>query len=118
MLLDYSPSLIRSLDPEQQRSLAIQKLSTVLSSSRATAKMLLETTEMLLLVLLRHVEYYSDSRHMGAPVKATVGNAMRLLATSEPAVFQGEMSGKIGALLGKLESLDLVSWIYFSVELS
>jgi len=41
------------------------------------------------------------------PVKTTVANAMRLLATSEPEVFQAEMRQKIAPSLQRLQFLDL-----------
>ncbi|KAF9529076.1 nucleoporin Nup186/Nup192/Nup205 [Crepidotus variabilis] len=107
ILRDIDPSLLRSLELEQKRSLLAQTLGSILATARSTAKVILETLEMLLLLLLRHIEYYSDPRRMGAPAKATVGNAMRLLATSEPAVFKRELGNKIGALLGKLSGVDL-----------
>ena len=42
------------------------------------------------------------------PAKTTVANAMRLLATSEPEVFQADVRQKIAPSLQKLEFLDLV----------
>lgn len=67
------------------------------------------TLEMLLLLIWRHIEYYAEPRHMNMPpAKTTVANAMRLLATSEPEVFQADVRQKIAPSLQKLEFLDLV----------
>ena len=64
---------------------------------------------MLLLLIWRHIEYYAEPRHMNMPpAKTTVANAMRLLATSEPEVFQADVRQKIAPSLQKLEFLDLV----------
>ena len=66
---------------------------------------------MLLLLIWRHIEYYAEPRHMNMPpAKTTVANAMRLLATSEPEVFQADVRQKIAPSLQKLEFLDLVSF--------
>ena len=67
---------------------------------------------MLLLLIWRHVEYYAEPRHMNMPpAKTTVANAMRLLATSEPAVFQTDVRQKIAPSLQRLEFLDLVRFL-------
>ena len=67
------------------------------------------TLEMLLLLIWRHIEYYAEPRHMNMPpTKTTVANAMRLLATSEPEVFQADVRQKIAPSLQRLEFLDLV----------
>ena len=67
------------------------------------------TLEMLLLLIWRHVEYYAEPQHMNMPpAKTTVANAMRLLATSEPQVFQAEVRQKIAPSLQRLQFLDLV----------
>ena len=67
---------------------------------------------MLLLLIWRHVEYYAEPRHMNMPpAKTTVANAMRLLATSEPAVFQADVRQKIAPSLQKLGFLDLVRFL-------
>ncbi|EDR09684.1 uncharacterized protein LACBIDRAFT_319020 [Laccaria bicolor S238N-H82] len=72
------------------------------------AKVLLDTTEMLLLLIWRHLEYYSQPRYMNAmPVKVSVSNAMRLLATAEPEAFRAEMGAKLAPALERLASLDL-----------
>jgi hypothetical protein len=69
----------------------------------------LATLEMLLLLVWRHIEYYAEPQHMNMPpAKTTVANAMRLLATSEPEVFQADVRQKIAPSLQKLEFLDLV----------
>ena len=45
------------------------------------------------------------------PVKATITNAMRLLATSEPDVFRQEVAVKIQPVLQRLEGLELVCYL-------
>jgi len=51
------------------------------------------------------------------PAKATVTNAMRLLATSEPDVFRQEVGVKIQPALQRLAGIELVSCISFFTSL-
>jgi nuclear pore complex protein Nup205 len=124
--------LLQNLETDQKRSLLCQELERIKTTSKLDAKFLLgkvsflssflpclisymdkATLEMLLLLVWRHVEYYAEPRHMNMPpTKTTVANAMRLLATSEPAVFQADVRQKIAPVLQKLEFLDLVCFLY------
>ena len=114
---DLEPSLLRTLDLDQKRTLLCQTLSSIQTAAKASAKVTLDTLEMLLLLVWRHLEYYSNERHMGAPpAKATVSNAMRLLATAEPEVFRKEVSSKLGGTLSRLASIELVSCAFACVE--
>ena len=64
---------------------------------------------MLLLLIWRHLEYYAQPRYMNAlPVKVSVSNAMRLLATAEPEAFRADMGARLAPALERLVSLDLV----------
>ena len=118
--------LLQNLEIDQKRSLLCQELERIKTTAKLDAKSLLgkvfffiasylltflawtATLEMLLLLLWRHIEYYAEPRHMNMPpAKTTVANAMRLLATSEPEVFQADVRQKIAPSLQKLE-FDLV----------
>ena len=65
---------------------------------------------MLLLLIWRHLQYYGEpKRNQLPPAKgASVTNAMRLLATTDPNVFRTEVGTKLQPLLNKLASLELV----------
>lgn len=66
----------------------------------------LDSLEMMLLLLWRHLEYYATPQHMQIPpTKTTIANAMRLLATSEPAAFKGEITQRMAPTLAKLSVL-------------
>lgn len=107
---EIDPLLLRSLDLAQKRRFLAQTLASILISTRISARVILDTMEMLLLLLWRHLEYYSDESHMRAPpMKASVGNAMRLLATAEPEVFRKEVASKIGGILTRLGGIELVN---------
>ncbi|KAF8970600.1 nucleoporin Nup186/Nup192/Nup205 [Flammula alnicola] len=108
ILREIDPTLLRDLEIEQKRSLLCEELERIRTAAKQDAKVLLDTLEMLLLLLWRHLEYYAEPRHMNMPpAKATVTNAMRLLATSEPEVFRAEVGSKIQPTLQRLVSLEL-----------
>ena len=98
--------LPRSLMPS---SFSVRFLSCKFLSFSHSPVTWIATLEMLLLLIWRHIEYYAEPRHMNRPpTKTTVANAMRLLATSEPAVFQADVRQKIAPSLQRLELLELV----------
>jgi nuclear pore complex protein Nup205 len=110
LLREIDPALLRDLEIEQQRSLLCEELEHIRSNSKRDAKVTLDTLEMLLLLIWRHLEYYAEPSHMNMPpVKATVTNAMRLLATSEPDVFRQEVGVKIQPALQRLAGIELDS---------
>lgn len=64
---------------------------------------------MLLLLLWRHLEYYSDDSNAHNPnVSSATSHAMRFLATPDPEVFREEVGKRLGPTLQRLESLELV----------
>ncbi|KAF8878281.1 nucleoporin Nup186/Nup192/Nup205 [Gymnopilus junonius] len=108
VLRDIDPSFLRELELDQKRTLLSQELERIRVQAKSEAKVLLDTLEMLLLLVWRHVEYYAEPQHMNVPpAKATMTNAMRLLATAEPEVFRTEVAGKIQPALQRLSSLEL-----------
>jgi len=110
ILHEMDPLLLRTLDLDQKRHFLAQTLASIQIPTRNSAKVILDTLEILLLLLWRHLEYYTDESHMGAPpVKTVIGTAMRLLATAEPKVFQKEVANKIGGTLARLDVIELVN---------
>ncbi|KAF8154003.1 nucleoporin Nup186/Nup192/Nup205 [Crassisporium funariophilum] len=108
ILREIDPTLLQNLETDQKRTLLCQELERIKTAVKQDAKVLLDTLEMLLLIIWRHLDYYSAPQHMNVPpAKATVTNAMRLLATSEPEVFRMEVGTKISPSLQRLSSLDL-----------
>lgn len=75
--------------------------------------------EMLLLLLWRHLEYYAEPGNMSSPpVRTSVTNAMRLLATSSPEQFREEIIMKLNPLLQRISSLEIVSCRISSFQLT
>ncbi|KAH9477078.1 Nuclear pore complex protein Nup205 [Psilocybe cubensis] len=108
ILREIDPALLRELEIEQKRSLLCEELDRIRTVARQDAMVVLDTLEMLLLLVWRHLEYYAEPRNMNMPpAKATITNAMRLLATSEPEVFRADVSVKIQPALQRLETLEL-----------
>jgi nuclear pore complex protein Nup205 len=71
----------------------------------------IDTLEMLLLLLWRHLAYYSDGHHHqgDSKLKASSTQAMRFLSTPEPSAFRMEVRKKLATALQRLASQDLVS---------
>ncbi|KXN92702.1 hypothetical protein AN958_06980 [Leucoagaricus sp. SymC.cos] len=101
-------SLLQELDIDQKRSLVCQEIEKVRQRSKATARILFDTLEMLLLLLWRHLEYYAEPGNMKNPrARTSITNAMRLLATSSPEQFREEVSTRIGPLLQRISALEI-----------
>lgn len=95
---------------DQKRVLLAQSFTSFLNAAELSTKVVLDTIEMLLLVIWRHLDYYFDRQRMSTPpTKATVGNAMRLLATTDPEVLKREVANRIVGTLIRLNSVELVS---------
>ncbi|KDR74068.1 hypothetical protein GALMADRAFT_250802 [Galerina marginata CBS 339.88] len=104
---EIDPGLMRDLEIEQKRVLFCEAMERIRTSAKQDARVLLDTLEMLLLLIWRHLEYYAEPRHMGMPpAKATITNAMRLLATAEPEVFRAEVAAKVQPTLQRLSTLE------------
>lgn len=86
-----------------------------------------DTTEMLLLMLLRHIQHYGSSSSAAPsstiPTSSSLSSsligkgkstnptntAMRFLATPDPGAFNADVGAKLGPILGRLAALELVS---------
>jgi hypothetical protein len=72
------------------------------------------TLEMLLLLLWRHLVYYSEGHHINNPdLKASTSHAMRFLTSPDADTFRSEAGIKLTPALQRLSSLDLVCFICF-----
>lgn len=106
VLREIDPTLLRDLTPSQKQALLARELGATRDAAVDSARVLLSALEMLLLLLWRHVAYYTAPG--SPPVQATVGNALRLLASTDPEGFQREVGARVGALVGKIQGLDVV----------
>ena len=76
------------------------------------------TIEMLLLLIWRHVEYYTDPENAGRgetwkgalTASYTMSSALRFLAAPpEPQVFKEEVGKRLASVLQRLSTLNVVS---------
>ena len=64
---------------------------------------------MLLLLLWRHVTYYSEGRHINnAELKASASHAMRFISSPDADTFRAEIGGRLAPVLQRLAALELV----------
>lgn len=129
ILRDYDSTILQELELDQTRSLVYRELKKIGQSRKEAAKVALgkkssflsvplvlnvnissDSTEMLLLLIWRHLQYYSEPKNMNTPpAKSSIANAMRLLATTDPNTFRTEVGTKLQPVLNRLSGLELVS---------
>lgn len=69
----------------------------------------LDTLEILLLLLWRHLEYYSDETQTNSvQMKASTPHIARYVASMDMNAFRMEIPKKLSYVLQRLEALDLV----------
>ncbi|KAI0270638.1 nucleoporin Nup186/Nup192/Nup205 [Gloeopeniophorella convolvens] len=101
--------ILGDLDIGQKRALICRELERMLVRARNTADTLLSSVEMALLLLWRHITYYSESRHINNPnLKASTAAVLR----SAPQVvdgeaFRGEAAKRLSHALQRLDTLEL-----------
>ncbi|KAF7966977.1 hypothetical protein HWV62_36310 [Athelia sp. TMB] len=101
-------SFLHELDMAQKRSLVCRELERIKRETQSTAKTLLSTTEMLLLLLWRHVTYYAEGRHINnAELKASASHAMRFISSPDADTFRAEIGGRLAPVLQRLAALEL-----------
>ncbi|RDB19677.1 hypothetical protein Hypma_013316 [Hypsizygus marmoreus] len=119
VIQDIHASLLQDLDIGQRRELICEEMESVRKAATSDARMLLDTTEMLLLLLWRHIDYYASPTAalpaapsliggLGASTAARPSNVtMRFLAAPDPETFKLEVGRRLGPVLSRLEGLDL-----------
>ncbi|KAG6907715.1 hypothetical protein DXG01_007628 [Tephrocybe rancida] len=122
VVTDIHVSLLQDLDVVQKRQLICEELENVQRTATREARVLLDTIEMLLLLLWRHIQHYaSPAAALPAPVASlslstlvnstkpqdSMNATMRFLASPNPETFKADIGRYLGPALGKLEGLDL-----------
>ncbi|GLB44615.1 putative nuclear pore complex scaffold, nucleoporins 186/192/205 [Lyophyllum shimeji] len=117
-------SLLHDLDITQKRQLICDMLENIKRDATKEARVLLDTTEMLLLLIWRHVQHYtspaaalptappplsSSALFHSTKSQGTMGmnTAMRFLTAPDPENFKAEVGRRLGPALSRLEGLDL-----------
>jgi len=99
---------LQELDVGQKRSLACRHLERSKAGAQARAKTVLNTLEMLLLLLWRHLAYYCEGHHINNPdLKTSTSHAMRFLSSPDAETFRSEAGIRLAPMLERLSSLDL-----------
>lgn len=118
----------------QKRALVAKKIQTLRHETRIEAQSLLgeqgslfcgcvrlftvldsvDTLEILLLLLWRHLRYYTEAKPAEAQIQASTPHITRLVASMDTESFRAEIPRKMSALLQRLDSLDLVTTVRMS----
>ncbi|PBK92623.1 hypothetical protein ARMGADRAFT_1165701 [Armillaria gallica] len=94
--------IIRDLDVAQKRSLICRELERMRDDLQDDVKTAIHTTEMILLLLWRHMLYYCDETRTKSSEKAY---AIRLLSMPDPQSFRQDVGNKLRPVLQRLKSL-------------
>ncbi|EIW76673.1 hypothetical protein CONPUDRAFT_92653 [Coniophora puteana RWD-64-598 SS2] len=100
------PSFLQDLDIGQKRSLIHTEYERLVVAKQDEVKLLLGTTEMLLLLLWRHLISYCERNSPSTP-NFRLSISTRLASAPEPEVFKSDAGKRIAAPLQKVASLDL-----------
>ncbi|KAF9074489.1 nucleoporin Nup186/Nup192/Nup205 [Rhodocollybia butyracea] len=111
---------VQDLEIGQKRNLICRKLERVNAEAQRDAKMTMNTLEMLLLLLWRHIVYYGEEAHGKTPqLNASTATAMRFLSTPEPQKFRLEVGKKLMPALQRLQTLIAVGVpTYFTFQVT
>ncbi|KAI0042606.1 hypothetical protein FA95DRAFT_1610066 [Auriscalpium vulgare] len=99
--------ILADLDIGQKRNLICLELERIRSRSREKADVIMASSEMLLLLLWRHIGYYSESRHVNNPsLKASTSGVLRQMPhTEDGGAFREETARRLAPALARLEGL-------------
>ncbi|KAF8622638.1 hypothetical protein AX15_006886 [Amanita polypyramis BW_CC] len=116
VIQDVHPSIIQELDIAQKRQLIYQELEKIRARTTREAKTQFAVIEMLLLLIWRHIEYYTDPDNAGhgetwkgsLSASHTMSTALRFLAAPpEPLVFKEEVGKRLSLMLQRLSLLNV-----------
>jgi hypothetical protein len=67
-----------------------------------------DTLEILLLLLWRHLQYYTEAKPAGSQIQASTPHITRLVTSMDVESFRVEIPRKLSTLLQRLDALDVV----------
>ncbi|KAE9406107.1 hypothetical protein BT96DRAFT_955003 [Gymnopus androsaceus JB14] len=103
---DVDIDFIQDLEIGQKRNLICRELERMSVEAQRDAKMILNTLEMLLLLLWRHLTCYADGGQVKTPhLNASNATALRFLSTPDPQTFRLEVGKKLMPALQRLQTL-------------
>ena len=125
---------MQDLDMGQKRALAAKKIQALRHEVRNEAQSLLgekyeqeydqsltfdplDTLEILLLLLWRHIQYYTEARPAGTLIQTSTPHIARLVTSMDTESFRTDVPRKLNTLLQRLDALDMVITICKSQEI-
>ncbi|KAI9057540.1 hypothetical protein FKP32DRAFT_1598103 [Trametes sanguinea] len=102
------PNLLENLDMRQKQSLISRELAHWRAGAKRRAQTILNSLEMLLLLLWRHLVFYSEGRHVNNPdLKGSIAHTMRFASSPDVDTLRGEAQRRLTRVLHALAALDL-----------
>ncbi|RDX43688.1 hypothetical protein OH76DRAFT_1188692 [Lentinus brumalis] len=102
------PALLDNLDMRQRQTLVSRELAFWRAGAKRRAHTILNSLEMLLLLLWRHLAFYLEGRHINNPdLKGSIAHTMRFASSPDVDTLNAEAQRKLAPVLGALQSLDL-----------
>ncbi|KAH9856365.1 nucleoporin Nup186/Nup192/Nup205 [Lenzites betulinus] len=102
------PSLLENLDIRQKQSLISRELAHWRADVKRRAQTILNSLEMLLLLLWRHLVFYAEGRHVNNPdLKGSIAHTMRFASSPDTETLRAEAQRRLAGALKALEELDL-----------
>ncbi|KAL1938972.1 hypothetical protein VTO73DRAFT_11125 [Trametes versicolor] len=102
------PGLLENLDIRQKQSLISRVLSRWRSDVKRRAQTILNSLEMLQLLLWRHLVFYSEGRHINNPdLKGSIAHTMRFASSPDIDTLHTEAQRRLARVLKAFEALDL-----------
>ena len=71
-----------------------------------------DTLEILLLLLWRHLQYYTEAKPAGSQIQASTPHITRLVTSMDVESFRVEIPRRLSGLLQRLDGLDVVIVFY------
>ncbi|KAL1739565.1 hypothetical protein HDZ31DRAFT_68804 [Schizophyllum fasciatum] len=104
---DIDPKVLRGLEIGRKRALICREYERIGDSLRDDAKLVLTTTEMLLLLLWRHASHYVDNPAASqSQLRSSLAQSMRFLSIPPADELRMEVFAKLAPALQRLEGLD------------
>ncbi|KAI8972576.1 nucleoporin Nup186/Nup192/Nup205 [Trametes punicea] len=102
------PSLLENLDMRQKQALIGRELAHWKARGKRRMQTILNSLEMLLLLLWRHLVFYAEGRHIDNPdLKGSIAHAMRFASSPDVDTLRAEAQRRLTRVLQALAALDL-----------
>ncbi|KAI0324921.1 hypothetical protein GY45DRAFT_1331027 [Cubamyces sp. BRFM 1775] len=102
------PSLLENLDMRQKQALVSRELAHWKAGAKRRAQTILNSLEMLLLLVWRHLVFYGEGRHVNNPdLKGSIAHALRFASSPDVDTLRAEAQRRLAPALHALDALDL-----------